>query len=117
MKFEELYNEAVKMWPEVIDISDGVVAENGILFKRLSSIWNEVELIAKSKGEWYDLMSWIIFANLHDMARHQLQHGLSTVDMANMSKDNVRTDLIENLGGDDFKDMLEEFIQLNPDIL
>ncbi|HEY8780408.1 MAG TPA: hypothetical protein VIM16_02235 [Mucilaginibacter sp.] len=36
MKFEELYNIAIKLWPTEIDISDGKPLERGILFKNLS---------------------------------------------------------------------------------
>lgn len=114
MKFEELYKKSMELWPEVIDISDGEIAENGVLFKNLSSVWNEVEIISKLKGEWYDLMTWIIFGNLHDMARHQLQEGRNVIEIAHLNIENVKHDLIENLNRDDYRDMLDDFIKSNP---
>jgi hypothetical protein len=113
MKFEELFNESIELWPDEVDISDGKEVGNGILFKRLSSVWNAVEVKAKLKGEWYDLMTWIIFANLHDIAKQQIIKNRSTIKKAHLNIDKVKHDLVENLQMDEYSDMLIDFKMAN----
>ncbi|RZK39854.1 MAG: hypothetical protein EOO90_17375 [Pedobacter sp.] len=113
MKFAELYKKSMELWPDVIDISDGEIAGNGTLFKNLSSVWNEVEFVSKAKGEWYDLMAWIVFGNLHDLARHHLLNGINKLKKTDVNEDKIKQDLLENLQAEDYRDMLEDFIMLN----
>ena len=101
------------LWPEKIDISDGELMGNGVLFKQLSLVWNEVEAISKLKGEWYELMAWIIFGNLHDIAKHQFQEGGNVIEKTQISINKIKQDLIENLNEEDYKDMLNDFIKSN----
>ncbi len=97
MKFEELYKTSVNLWPDEIDISDGKVEDNGILFQKLSSVWNEVEVKAKLMGEWYDLMTWVIFSNFHNLAKIQLEKGKKMIRKSEIETDKVKNDLIKNL--------------------
>ena len=109
MKFSELYNEAIKLWPDEIDISDGKPLEQGILFENLSFIWNKVETKAKKMGEWFDLATWIIFGNFHDIAKQGFQIGLKTVSKNQIEVEKVKSDLINNLKLEGYEDMLKEF--------
>jgi hypothetical protein len=113
MKFNELYSETIGLWPDEIDISDGKPLEHGILFENLSSIWTKVENKAKKKGEWFDLATWIIFGNFHDIAKKGFQVGLKIVSKNQIDINRVKSDLINNLKADGYEDMLEEFEKNN----
>lgn len=114
MKFEELYDTSMELWPNEIDISDGKVAENGVLFPKLSSIWNEVEDKSKLRGEWYDLMAWIIFGNFHEIAKVQLQEDRMLIRKTQIDINKVRNDFVQNLKVEGYEDMLDEFRKTNP---
>lgn len=116
MNFDKLYNEALEMWPDNIDISDGQANEQGILFKNLSDIWHNIEAIAKERGEWYDLMTWIIFSNFHRAAKNSFLKGDYSINKENISSHDVKVDLIKNLKEPDYEDMLEAFFEKNPKV-
>lgn len=113
MKFEELYNNSMELWPEVIDISDGEIVENGVLFKELSLVWHEVEASSKLKGEWYDLMAWVVFKNLHNIAKRKLQERGSAIEKTKVNRDKIKHDFIANLQEEDYRDMLDDFVRAN----
>ncbi len=114
MEFEELYKTSVGLWPDEIDISDGKEEDNGVFFQKLSSVWNEVEVKAKLMGEWYDLMTWVIFSNFHNMAKIQLKEGRKTIRKTEIETDKVKNDLIQNLRVEGYEDMLDDFKKFNP---
>ena len=113
MKFNELYNEAVRLWPDEIDISDGKPLDHGILFENLSIIWDKIETKAKKKGEWFDLVTWIIFGNFHDIAKKGFQVGFKTISKNQIDVEKVKSDLINSLKVDGYEDMLKEFETAN----
>ena len=115
MKFETLYNDALGMWPDTIDVSDGKPAEHGILFKKLSGIWNNIGVLAEKKGEWCQLMTWIIFSNFHSIAKRRFFEGQYIISKEDLDAGEVRKSLLENLEYDEgYQDMLMAFIKENP---
>lgn len=115
MKFSELYKKAIKLWPEQIDISDGKSDVNGIIFRNLSSVWDNAEEKAKVKGEWYDLITWIIFSNFHSIARKNFNKGVMTVRKTEINEEMVKKDLIHSLRSEGYEDMLHDFKKSNSD--
>ena len=109
MEFNKLFNESIVLWPDEINISDGSENEVGILFKNLSDACNNAEVKAKLMGEWYDLMTWIIFGNLHDLAMHNFRSKNQIISLKQIDLDQVKIDLHKNLQMEDYRDMLAEF--------
>lgn len=114
MKFDKLYNDALKMWPEKIDISDGKIQEEGILFKKLSDIWNNIEIRTKEQSEWHDLITWVIFSNFHRIAKNRFLKQDYSIKKTDLSFDHIKADFIQNLKEPGYEDMLEIFYNDNP---
>jgi hypothetical protein len=109
MEFNQLFNESIILWPDEIDISDGKVTGTGVRFGKLSETWNNAEVKAKLLGEWYDLMTWIIFGNLHDLAMQNLHSKNQIISLKQIDFDQVKIDLHKNLQMEDYQDKLLEF--------
>ena len=116
MDFNNLYLTAITLWPKKIDVSDGVASVDGVLFPKLSSIWNQVEAEAIRKGDWYDLMTWIIFNALHRTAKENLLVGQTYVYPAQIDLTMVRLMFEDNLRAEGYEEMLEEYIKANKNI-
>src|SRR5690606_9185832 len=107
-----LYNEALGLWPDTIDISDGRSLEDGILFSRLNRIWYDVENLATPKGEWHQLMTWVIFSTFHSIAKQKFFEGKHVICKKDIVAADVRKILLENLEYNaEYKDMLTVFLK------
>ena len=77
MKFSRIYRESIKFWPAIIDVSDGVLTDNGgAYFPLLSAHWDVAEKASDCWSEWHKLMSLAIFNGLHKMATDSLETGV-----------------------------------------
>lgn len=113
MNFKILYDNSMSFWPNKISIADGQFMENGVLFKNLSYVWDTTEQKTNDLDEWISLMTWILFAEFHNQAILNYKNGLFYVYKDDISKDNVKMRLLENLKAPDYLDMYEEFIKDN----
>ncbi len=111
MDFNKLYDESIELWPDEIDISDGKVLTNGVVFNELSSIWTIVEKKAVKMGEWYDLMTWVIFSNFHHQSKLNWIENIKIVRKKDIRKEKVKNDILQNLQTEGYEDMLKEFTQ------
>lgn len=113
MNFNELYKQASELWPNQIDISDGVSSGNGF-FTELARLWNKAEFDAKGINEWLELMTWVIYVNLHTLAKERLGTEFTYITINDLDKEKVIGTLLENLRSEGYESMLEEFKCNNP---
>ena len=98
MKFTEILDETLSLWPEVISIEDGhLIGEEGGLFPKLRTAWDKAEEKSKNLSEWHKLMVWAIYGDLHDQARTGLKHGVKEVKIRNLDWENVERIFSESL--------------------
>jgi hypothetical protein len=71
MKFEDLYNRIIELWPEEVDISDGFPSEeNGFMFPALSRINSQIEdTIDCENDHWGNIGAWALFHAFHEIAK------------------------------------------------
>jgi hypothetical protein len=115
MKFEVLYEQSLALWPVEIEIYDGERSEDyqNITFLRLSLTYDKADAEAKGFGEWYELITWIIFKNLHSIATINFKRRLQTITQAQLDPTQVKADFLANLKLAGYEDMLAEFEQNN----
>jgi len=99
-----VFNTAKALWPDVIDISDGLrVCGSTGTFPTLSRIWDEAETKAKSLGfiEIDELGDWAMFCVFHEMACKRFPHGITKIFKADIRMARfdyqIRRNLIENV--------------------
>jgi hypothetical protein len=114
MKFETLYNESLAFWPDDIEIFDGERTDDGgIMFLRLSLMYDGIDAEVRPLGEWYQLMAWVIFKNLHGIAKKKFSPRALTFSKAELDPERVKADLIDNLKTAGYETMLTEFESKN----
>jgi len=110
MKFETLYNESLAFWPDDIEIFDGERTDDGgILFLRLSLTYDRIDAEIKPLGEWYELMAWVIFKNLHQIGKKKFTPRTTTFSKTELDAERVKADLLDNLKVAGYEIMLAEF--------
>ncbi|HEY4198719.1 MAG TPA: hypothetical protein VGM63_24430 [Mucilaginibacter sp.] len=114
MKFNQLYEKSIRLWPNKVNISDGKQISDGILFADLSSLWNNVERECKLMGEWFDLMGWTIFSCMHNIAKQEHQKGARYMKLGQLNKDEVKEKFEKNIQVPGYEDMLVEYKKDNP---
>lgn len=116
MKFDTLYQQCLALWPDEVEIYDGERNEfdhNDISFVRLSLTYDRVAAEAIEFGEWYDLMTWVIFKNLHAMAKVGFKRKQATIITSAIDHAQVKADLVDNLKQPGYETMLAEFERYN----
>jgi len=108
MEFATIYNKTIKYFPEIIDVSDGIFYpdSDGFLSKNLSTIWNEAE--EKAETEWEALMVWILYQNIHTIAKLKAKSS-GIVAIGDINTENVETDYFEALKEEGYEKMLEVY--------
>jgi len=78
--FKKIYSEAIKYWPNKIDISDVELTGNdGAYFKTLSETWSIIEDKTEPESEFIQLMVWAIFCGIHKKAKNILIYLLALI--------------------------------------
>jgi hypothetical protein len=114
MKFETLYTESLAFWPDDIEIFDGERTDEGeVLFLRLSLTYDRIDTEIKPLGEWYELMAWVIFKNLHGIAKKKFSPRALTFSKMELDTDSIMADLLNNLKTEGYENMLKEFESKN----
>lgn len=106
---DQLYEQSILYWPELIDISDGkfVPETNGFKFERLSKAWDGAE--SKAKGnEWSELSAWIIFRLLHKIAENKFNSKIVVLRPSELSVESFKQDLLNELQNRGYEEMLTE---------
>ncbi len=74
---EILIKDTLKLFPEVIDISDGELGnDNGFFSQELSNAWHRAEESTGTTGCDIDFMIWSVFRVLHKMCRENFTKGI-----------------------------------------
>ena len=113
MNFEILFNEAVAMYPNQIDISDGKLFEEddtGFLSKNFNKACEDAENKASLLAEWHTLLVWIISQVMHENARKSFIDNKFLIT-PEIDRKRFRFFLINNLEQEDYKDMRMEFLK------
>ncbi len=93
---EDLIKSALKLFPEVIDISDGELRDdNGFFSWELSKACDRAEESTGTTGNDIDFMIWSVFGLLHRMSRENFAKGiyyvsLNDIDMEELTKEYQR---------------------------
>ena len=83
---ESLIVSTLRLFPDIIDISDGELRnDNGFFSKNLSDAWHEAECRNGVVGNNVDLMIWAIFGLLHRKSRENYLKGIYTVTLSEIS--------------------------------
>jgi hypothetical protein len=109
MEFATIYNNTAKYFPDTIDVSDGVffADSDGFLSKNLSEIWNNAE--EKAETEWEALMVWILYQNVHAMAKVKSKAKEGVVVIRDINTEVVETDYFEALKEEGYEKLMEEY--------
>ena len=79
---ENLIKDALKLFPEIIDISDGELRDdNGFFSWELSKVSDRAEESTGTTGNDIDFMIWSVFGVLHRMSRENFAKGIYTVSL------------------------------------
>ena len=126
MNFNELLFECLAMWPQRLDISDGYFitfspkpkspsVSKGFRSQHLVDAWERAKAEAESKGEWQELMTWILYKSLHRIAEASFLNQVYLVGRESVNQDilQVKDDLVDNLRHPDYKGMLQEYFESN----
>ena len=74
MKFSRLRKEGKLYWPSEIDISDGILHENGgARFTKMVEIEERSSDLAMKINEWNHIFSWSIYVGFHHLAKERLK--------------------------------------------
>jgi hypothetical protein len=112
MNFLEIFTRTKTYWPDKINISDGVIIEeiHGFNSKNLTKSWDLAE--QHSKGEWEDLMVWIIYKILHEKSVLLFNKGDYTLiidDALDLTQ--VEALFSQELKGEGYESMLKQYMK------
>lgn len=99
MKFEDLYNRIIELWPEEVDISDGFPSEgNGFTFPTLSKINSQIEdTIDCENDHWGNIGAWAFFQAFHEIAKTMKAKGDKTLKTRLVEKQLIDKKIQSNL--------------------
>ena len=79
---ENLIKDTFKLFPEIINISDGELRDDDGFFScELSKAWHRAEESTGTTGKDIDFMIWSIFRVLHRKGRENFVHGIYCVSL------------------------------------
>ena len=92
-----LFNETIKLYPEIIDISDGEIrGKNGFWSENLSDAWHNAEELNESHSQETDAMIWAIYCELHTKSIKNFRTGIKLVSISELSCDEIIKRYIKN---------------------
>ncbi len=111
MKFSDLYQEAISMWPTYIDISDGYpTGTSGYLFPNLTRIHDEIESSIAIENNWMQVMDWTLFQSFHSESKTLHKNGELTLNPRKVEIEEVEKRLMENLDSEGWEEQLKEYV-------
>ena len=95
--FEKLIEKTIRLFPEIIDISDGCLEGKKSFFsKRLSDAWHNAEVLSDSESEDVNFMIWAIYCELHKRSIENFKNGIMSVSLSELSDDKISRRYIKN---------------------
>ena len=109
MKFNDIFERTKSLWPEVIDIQDGIFTEEtkGFYSNNLSLAWDEAEQSAQN--EWESLMVWVFYKILHRTAKKSFNSGENIIVLDNINIPKLKQEYLIALQAEGYEEMLKEF--------
>ena len=116
MKFDILFKIVINKWPNVIDVSDGVLIDNdGFYSNNLSNAWTKLEETVGQEDEWRELMTWSMYNVIHYHSSVLFKDGFFFIKPNEIDINQYKKRFIEDLKKDGYEDMLSEFKSNNID--
>ena len=93
---EILIKDTLKLFPGVIDISDGELKNgNGFFSENLSKVWHSAEESTGTTGRDIDFMIWSVFRVLHKMSRENFAKGIYNTFLNDINYEELEREYIE----------------------
>ena len=111
MKFSELYQAAISMWPIEIDIEDGhPTGVSGYLFPKLVAVHDEIESSLSVKDNWMQVIDWALFQAFHSESKILIKGNKVVLNTRNVEIKEVQQRLQENLEAEGWEKELREYV-------
>ena len=100
MTLQELESKYLKMWPQIVNISDGVSQSNGYYFRELSKIHSDIEdQIDHENDHWGNIYTLAMFQASHYHAENLLKMGKLEIEIQLVQREIVDKYIRQNLNG------------------
>lgn len=110
---KKIFDETYSLYPEYINISDGLLDErDGFYSKRLSTVHENAEIVSEQFGEWHSLFVWIFYKIIHAESKSCFERHMMNVKVK-IDKEIFKFLLIQNLKEDGYEDMLVYYYTQN----
>lgn len=89
-ELEKIIDNTFKLYPQVIDISDGQLrGQKGFWSKNLSDAWHNAGDKNVTDSEKVDLMIWAVYCELHTKSVKNFKLGINKVDLSELSRNKI----------------------------
>ena len=78
LDLDERFDQVLSLWPESVDVSDGVRRGSGGYFDELSRVYHDADERV-SDDDLDSMLTWLLFSRLHEEAMTLFGHGEATV--------------------------------------
>ena len=111
MTFDEIYKRIRPLWPDEIDISDGIDLKEGkFLFPTMNSIYDEIEEgIDHENDHWTNMGVWAFEQSLWVTAKVLFKEGTYKLKVSEVSKELFDKKIKSHLESDDWKKECVEY--------
>jgi hypothetical protein len=111
MRFENIYQSTIDLWPHEIFIGDGQPLNNGgYLFPELSRAWKKAEADVLKQDDWKRLMLWSMFQTFHHASIQLVSDGETTLRPRGIEPSQIEDRFFLNLQkGPDWRALLSEY--------
>lgn len=111
MKFTDLYNTGIKLWPKEIHIGDGYPAgKTGYVFPDLVSIHDQIEESIPVENGWLQIIDWSLFQAFHAESKRLIQSNQTTLFPCSVAKSEIQWRVNENLNGEGWESLCAEYV-------
>ncbi len=94
--FKSLVSDALKLFPESIDISAGELrGKNGFWSENLADAWHNAEKGNLLNSQELDFMIWSVYGVLHKQSIKNFKEGIMTVTLHELNPDEIRHEYIK----------------------
>jgi len=110
MKFTELYNKEILLWPKKIYIGDGYpIGKDGYFFPQLTSVHDEIEDNLSVDDDWSQIIIWSMFQAFHSESKSLVSKNIDTLEVDKLRKSEIEWRVSENLNSESWQPLLEEY--------
>lgn len=111
MKFTELYNSGIKLWPKEVHIGNGYPSgKSGYMFPDLVSIHDRIEESIPVEDGWLQIIDWSLFQAFHAESKRLIKNSEKTLIPCSVPKSEVQWRVSENLNGEGWEPLRAEYV-------